>query len=186
MAGVSCREEGGAAAPARIAPEVKVELVFPASLHTPDQSVNEFVQTSLSQCAKGDYEAFRSLWTARQEPITRAEFHEGWNAVKQVEVRALEKALLALGEDSDKTVPVFVLLVEVSLDESARVSQRKSVREIVLMLVREHDQWRLAGAPKEMREWIKRKLATPEGDANTDQIRPEKWNEKPPVKEPAP
>lgn len=115
-----------------------------------------FVRTALTQSAGGNYEAFRALWSAKQEPISRAEFEEGWHAVHRIEVRGLQQAQLEKDNDGGTPEIVYVLLVEVALDPAQRAGQREPVREIVMMLVREHDQWRLAGAPKEMREWIKR------------------------------
>ncbi len=121
-----------------------------------DDSVNQFVRTALTQCAKGKYDAFRALWSARRDPISRAEFEEGWHAVHRIEVKGLQKVLLESEPNAKASEPVYVLLVEVALDETARVGQRAPLREIVLMLVQEHDQWRLAAAPKEMRDWIKK------------------------------
>jgi hypothetical protein len=141
------------------APERKEEVVvFPSRLRVDDATVNEFVRMALAQCAAGDYDAFRRLWTARQEPLPRGEFEEGWQAVQKIEVRALEKVMLAGGEERDHADPktVYVLLVEVSLDPARRAGQREPNREIVLMLSRERDEWRLARPPKSMREWIKK------------------------------
>jgi len=133
-------------------------------LRVADESVNIFVRSALAQCAGGNYEAFRTLWNARQEPISRAEFEEGWQAVHRIEVRGLKKALLEVDHDTGVTEPVYVLLVEISLNPDAKAGKRAPLREIVLMVVREHDQWRLAGAPKNMREWIKGQNDTPAND----------------------
>ena len=165
FAAASCRQESPSSKPTSAAVEVKTELTFPESLRVTDESVNNFVRAALTQCASGDYEAFRGLWTAKQEPIARAEFNEGWHAVNRIEVRALEKVLLATGEDAKATQPVYVLAARVELDPAARVGKREPVREIVLMLVRENDQWRLAAAPKDMRDWVKKKLDSPPEDS---------------------
>lgn len=137
------------------------ELIFPEALRVGDESVNQFVRAALTQAATGDYEAFRSLWSAKREPISRKEFEEGWNAVRRVEVRGLQKVLLEIEPKSDPET-VYALRVEVSLDPQARPGQRAPLREVVLMLVWEHEQWKLAPAPKDMRAWIKqRELASP-------------------------
>lgn len=159
LLGASCNKEAQTPDKPTVAVQSKTNLIFPDQLRVDDATVNTFVRSALTQCASSDYEAFRSLWTAKQEPISKAEFSEGWDAVRRIEVRALEKVLLAMGDDGKTTEPVYVLLAEVELDAAARVGKREPIREIVLMLVREHDQWRLAGAPKEMREWVKSKLA---------------------------
>lgn len=147
------RENGPAA------PERKEEIVvFPSWLRVDDATVNEFVRKALAQCAAGDYDAFRRLWTARQEPLPRGEFEEGWQAVQRINVRALEKVMLTGDADHDHAdaETVYALLVEVSLDPTRRAGQREPHRDIVLMLSRERDQWRLARPPKTMREWIKK------------------------------
>ncbi len=132
------------------------QLIFPEALRAGDESVNLFVRTALTQSAGGNYEAFRALWSAKQEPISRAEFEEGWHAVHRIEVRGLQQARLEKEPDGEGPEVVYVLLVEVALDPAQKAGQREPVREIVMMLVREHDQWRLAGAPKPMRDWIKK------------------------------
>jgi hypothetical protein len=167
----SCNEDADSKNPDSTPASRSAELIFPESLRVDEPGVNQFVSTALAQCAGGEYDAFRSLWTAKQEPISRAEFNEGWDAVRRIEVRALEKALLDLGDGSGDPEPIYVLFAEVKLDAAARVGRREPVREIVLALVREHDQWRLAGAPKEMRDWVRKKHEvagdppTPEGSS---------------------
>lgn len=170
----ACRRESSSEQKGRekgpAAPERKEEIVvFPSGLRVDDATVNEFVRKALAQCAAGDYEAFRRLWTARQEPLPRGEFEEGWQAVQEIKVRALEKVMLAGDADHDHADPetVYALLVEVSLDPARRAGQREPNREIVLMLSRERDEWRLARPPKSMREWIKRKAEESTGSADT-------------------
>ena len=143
----------------------EAELVFPESVRVADETVNSFVRTALTECARGDYDAFRALWTARQEPISRNEFEEGWHAVNRVEVRALRKAMLAADQPGQANAPVHVLLVEVALDPQRKAGKRAPHREVVLMLVQEQVGWRMAFAPKDMREWIKAQVASNEKSA---------------------
>src|SRR5262245_50490272 len=118
--GVSCGKDEKSqekSSPTKVAEVRKAELIFPESLRAGDESVNLFVRTALTQSAGGNYEAFRALWSAKQEPISRAEFEEGWQAVKRMEVRGLQQARLDNGPDgSAAPEPVYVLLVEVALD----------------------------------------------------------------------
>lgn len=136
----------------------RARLIFPESLRVADEDVNVFVRTALTQCAGGDYDAFRKLWTAKQEPISRDEFLEGWHAVDRIEVQGLQKALLEIEEGAPRE-PVYVLLVVVSLDPTRKAGKRDPLREIVLMIVREHEQLRIAAAPKPMRDWIKESIS---------------------------
>lgn len=150
-----CRkEESQNATPVAPTPAPRrAELIFPDALRVADESVNTFVRDALHQSTLGEYESFRSLWTARQDPISRGEFEEGWQAVDRIEVRGLEKVLLEAEKDAPEQV--YVLLVEVSLDPQRRAGKREPVRQIVLMLVPELDRWKIAAAPKPMRDWIK-------------------------------
>ena len=148
-------------------------LVFPSELQTEDVSVNAFVRRAMTQCASGDYEKFRLLWSAREDPLPRSEYEEGWQAVEEIRIRALEKAMLSAdpthGREEDETV--YVIVANVSLDPTHRAGQREANREVALMLVREHDSWRLARAPKKMRAWIKERVS---GDS--DDVLPEPVN----------
>jgi hypothetical protein len=168
-----CRREGGAEAGSAGGPDSPKSkeaefLSFPEERRVADASVNEFVARAMSVCAGGRYEEFRLLWTAREDPLSRAEFEEGWNAVQRIEVRALEKVLIeadpAEGRDAPQTV--YALLADVSFDPARRAGQKEPLRHVVLMIAREGDQWRLARAPKAMREWVKKKAD--EGRFNRD------------------
>ena len=136
-------------------------LVFPSALQTEDVSVNAFVKSAMMDCAGGDYDVFRLLWSAREDPLPRGEYEQGWQAAREIRIRALEKVMLSAdptrGRDEDETV--YVILANVSLDPTHRAGHREANREVVLMLVREHDTWRLARAPKKMRTWIKERVS---------------------------
>ena len=136
-------------------------LIFPDELRVADSTVNEYVAKAMTTCAAGDYEAFRLLWSARETPLPREEFEQGWQAVQNIHVRALEKVMLDADPSAGRTEPemVYALLIEVALDPAQKVGQKESHRLVVLMLTREHEQWRLATAPKPMREWVKKKIA---------------------------
>jgi hypothetical protein len=148
-------------------------LEFPKEMLVSDTSVNDFVTKAMIVCATGDYEAFRLLWTARENPLPREEFEQGWNAVERIEVRALQEARLeadpAAGRETHQTV--YVLLVDVSLDASQRAGQKEPLRHVVLMLTRENGEWRLARPPKAMREWVKKKAA-PEPSMSDTRVAP--------------
>lgn len=135
-------------------------LIFPDELRVADSTVNEFVTQAMATCAAGEYEAFRLLWSVREDPLPREEFEQGWQAVQSIKVRALERVLLAADPNAGRTEPeaVYALLTEVSLDPTQKAGQKEPQRHVVLMLAREHEQWRLARAPKPMRDWIKNKI----------------------------
>jgi len=135
-------------------------LDFPMDLQSADASVNAFVREAMTTCASGEYDAFRLMWSVKTEPLTREEFEKGWQAVQKIRVRALQEVSLA--EDSKtggevSQVTAYALLADVEMDPSFRVAEKEPTREVVLMLSRENDTWRLSKAPKAMREWLKDK-----------------------------
>jgi len=146
-------------------------VVFPDSLRTDDAGVNRFISDALDICARGDYDAFRILWSARQDPISHEEFEQGWEAVRLIQVRAIEKVVLpdreATTTSSDSTggqgvvegtlAPdvSIVVFIEVSLDPEHPAGRRQPEREVVLLMVQENNGWRFGRAPKELRAWIK-------------------------------
>jgi len=143
-------------------PSMSATVSFPSELQVDDSAVNGFVQVTLAKCITGQYEALRSVWTARESPISREEFEKGWHAAKEIRVRALEKVKIAVDETkADSAEPpqkAYALVVDLSLDPEQQIGQRKPERQVVLLLTRESENWRLARAPKNMREWVKKKL----------------------------
>jgi hypothetical protein len=135
-----------------------VELLdFPEALRVADPAVNAFVTEAMASCASGDYDAFRRLWSAREDPLPRHEYEEAWRAVERIRIRALEEVILAPEptRGRDDFEPAYIILADVSLDPNVPAGQREPKREVVLQLVREQDMWRLARAPKAMRTWVR-------------------------------
>jgi len=136
-------------------------LSFPQSLHVVDASVNEFVERAMNACAGGDYDGFRLLWSARQKPLERREFEAGWLAVNSIEVRALELIKMATKtEDGEERLDeYYVFLAEVRFDAQHPAGRKEPTREVVLLLTKEQEQWRLARAPTRIRTWIRERVA---------------------------
>ena len=135
-------------------------LVFPENLRVDDASVNTFVNQAMTVCSSRDYDAFRLLWSARADPLSRDEFEAGWQAVKEIQIRALDRVKLDLSPDERDTPPqtVYALFAEVALHPTHQAARKKPRREVVLMSVQEHEEWRLAKAPKRMRAWMTDKV----------------------------
>lgn len=179
-------------------PKVEVRpqaaLIFPKALEVDDPAVNAFVTRAMSICASRYYEDFRLLWSAREDPMSREEFEESWNAVKDIHIRAVRKAKLAglpKDESDDSAIDsgaafvgpppfgaapsmpvsakpdnrepqvVYLVAAEVALDPTHRAAARNPKREVVLLLIREHGDWKLARATKAMRSWIKEQIDGP-------------------------
>ncbi len=166
------REDDSAGGGARAGGDAKRAdvLVFPDALKVEDASVNEFVTDAMRTCGSGDYNAFRLLWSVRDDPLPRGEFEEGWDAVQTIRVEELRKVMLAGDSAGDGAAvksdgggvagleTVYVMVAGVELDPAYRIGRSEPQREVILMLVREHDAWKLAQPPKKMRLWVRREL----------------------------
>ena len=148
--------------PDLVKPKPANMLVFPDEFHVGDETVNAFIRRAMTACASGDYQKFRLLWSAREEPLPRGEYEQGWQAVQEIRMRALQEVILAAdserGRKEDQTV--YVLAADVSLDPAHRAGRKEPIREVVLMVVPEQGSWRLARPPKAMRSWIKQRATS--------------------------
>lgn len=130
---------------------------FPPAVQSDDPEVNRFVRKITETCVGGDYENFRLLWSVHEAPFPRREFERGWKALKKVRVLALEKMKTPDGEY------LYSIHARVELDESVP----EPAREVVLLIVRENDQWRLAQAPAHHREKVLDTAAEENANANS-------------------
>ena len=131
------REEIPAAEP--VPPPEPQILDFPAELRAQDESVNLFIRDVIDTCASGDYDAFRMLWSARDDPFPRDQFHRAWQSVQKVTV----KALRPLVNPNDGST-LYAVRAWVELDPTVREPQR----DVVILLTWENNQWRLTVPPE--------------------------------------
>lgn len=178
----SCDEP---AAPAPTPSQVPVQakrsevLLFAPALRADDEAVNAFVETAMKTSVGGDYDAFRLLWSETREPLSRSEFEKGWEAVREIEVLALERVRVELSKPArDGEVPssagselidAYALLAEVRLDPDHSAGRKEPFRDVVLLLVEEEGAWKLSPAPKAVRTWIREKAGKPEVDPSAGQ-----------------
>jgi hypothetical protein len=146
-------------ASAEKAPTDRDVLVFPQELRVQDDAVNLFVESAMNACASGRYEDFRRLWSVREEPVSRAEYDQGWQAVQEIRVLALEKVRVDFGEMdaesvSDASLIHYLVLAEVRFDPTHRAGLKEPRRDVTMLLILEQGNWRIARAPKALREWI--------------------------------
>lgn len=175
-AGVACRRSAPAETESSsnsVKEPVREEprLQFPEDLNAKDPSVNDFVTHAMLTATSGDYDAFRLLWSAREEPMAREEFLQGWDAVRQVRVRALEKIVIAQ-ENATENSPqadMYAVFVEVSLDPEHRAAKDKPQREAILVMVREQNRWALLRAPKEVRNWLRSHVEGKSGNEHLEE-----------------
>lgn len=158
-----CRQDSSPAigsSEVEVDPAVKARdvLIFPDTLKVEDAQVNAFVVEAMTVCAAGDYDRFRLLWSVREEPLPRHEYERGWQAVEEIRLRVLQQVALAADAEAgrDQEELVYLMFATVSLDPQHPAAQDKPIRDVVLILVQERDTWRLAGAPRSMRAWVKK------------------------------
>ncbi len=130
-------------------------------MHVDDQTLNQFVTEAMQTCITGEYDAFRLLWSAREEPMARGDFDKGWKAIEEIRVLALEKVRLAPEKDQISQTPelVYALYAKVNLNADLISPQQKPERDAISMIVHEQGKWRMAKAPKKMRHWLKTLVA---------------------------
>ena len=128
---------------------------FPAELRAADPSVNDFLYEAFQTCASGDYEAFRLLWSVREDPISEQEFIRGWQTDPRVSIKDLKKMRTPEG------ATVYAVRALVEFDPGAVLEPD---RDIVLLLVKENEKWRVAGAPRSLTKAMKDD-AQPDSDA---------------------
>lgn len=144
VAGIGCErsEESAPEAPPP-APESSVVVDFPEELQAKDRTVSALIREVIDTCVAGDYEHFRLLWSAKEDPFPRDAFERGWRAVRRVRILDVQPFRRRVENDL-----VFGVHAYVELDES--VPERSP--DVVLLIVKEAERWRLAEAPPALRE----------------------------------
>ena len=131
-------------------PLPKAVLVFPLEIRADDAEVNTFVLRVLQLTIGRDYQAFRLLWAADETPFPQEQFEIGFKSVTKISVDVLQK----MRDPRDDAISyAFHALVE--LDPERISLDQEPTRDIVLVVRREHGLWRLAHAPKRVREVIR-------------------------------
>jgi len=153
-------------------------LIFSEEHRADDETVNAFVTHAMTVCASGDYDDFRLLWSVREDPLPRQEFERGWQAVKSIRIRDLQRVIVAPSDPADDEAidgasDAYAILANVQLDPDHPAGQRQPDRQVVLLIRREGDRWRLARAPKSVRTWIL-KRNSPNEAATTTAPRPDR------------
>jgi hypothetical protein len=119
-----------------------VVVEFPSNVEPEDPTVSAFVRGVIDTCIAGDYNAFRLLWSIKEDPFPRDAFQRGWRAVRRVQIVRIEKFRRRAENDI-----VYGVHAHVIVDPAVR----KPDRDVVLLIVREDDQWRLIRAPGALR-----------------------------------
>ena len=133
-----CEREDKPAAEPPPPPEPQI-LHIPPELRAHDDTVNVFIRDVIDTCASGDYDAFRMLWSARDDPFPRDQFHRAWQSVQKVTINALR----LLHNPNDGSV-LYAVRARVELDPTVR----EPLRDVVILLTWENNRWRLTMPPE--------------------------------------
>lgn len=132
-------QRGPGPSPSSSPSAVKGQIDFPTSLRVADESVNEAIDRAIAACFSGDYEAFRLLWSIRQNPpFTEQEFKIALKGGANVTVNRVQKF---------RTIEREVIYAVAGRVELFQPDIPNPVRDVILMLVKESGQWRLTIAP---------------------------------------
>jgi len=130
----------------------QTEITFAPRTRVADETVNEFVERALRVTTGRDYEEFRLLWSATDEPFARKQFDAGWDSgVRRIVIDVLQKMR------DPRSDEVFYGMHAHAVLEPGRfnVSADEAERDVVLVVRRENGQWRLAHAPDEVRRVVR-------------------------------
>lgn len=140
--------------------DVPSQVDFPASLRVADESVNKAIDRAIEACFSGDYEAFRLLWSIRQNPpFTEQEFRFALKGGARVTVNRLQKF---------RTPEREVIYAVAGRVELFQPDIPNPVRDVILLLVKESGQWRLAVAPGYVRKALENMDRSENADEETD------------------
>jgi len=152
--------DGVKATPSASPVGVQSQVEFPASLRVDDESVNKAIDRAIEACFSGDYEAFRLLWSIRQNPpFTEQEFRIALKGGAKVTVNRLQKF---------RTPEREVIYAVAGRVELFQPDIPNPVRDVILLLVKESGQWRLAIAPGYVRKALENMDRSKNADDEAD------------------
>ena len=148
-----CREDdtGGEVAPPAPPPEPEL-LEFPPELRAEDPAVNAFITQVIETCAAGDYEAFRLLWSAHDDPFPRDQFYQAWRLVRRVKILALRTF-----REAKTGELVYAARALVQLDPTVEEPERT----VTILITQEDGRWGLTQPPTSLPEGLFEPEATP-------------------------
>lgn len=141
-------------------------LIFPPEKRAADESVNDFIERAMNTLLEGDYDAFRLLWVIDQEPFKQEQFLRGWQTLQEVRVEVLQP----IRHEHDAQDDVFYgVCAFARLDPTRLPEGVETERRMVLEIVKEHGQWRLAHPSEDVRQAIMALYRDPQAFTAADQ-----------------
>jgi hypothetical protein len=127
-------------------------IQWPENVQCEDPTVVKFVRDALSCCASGDYDAYRLLWRWDHRPTSRKHFERQVQAIHRVEVKLLKQVVFLLPDERLDDDPRYVLQAHIKIrDEFRGRGGKLEDRDLVLLIVRDGDQWRFVPAIDEVK-----------------------------------
>ncbi|MBI4580688.1 MAG: hypothetical protein HY718_13355 [Planctomycetes bacterium] len=119
-------------------------IYFPADCQPKDPALTSFIERVLKVCEQGDYDPFCGLLATTEVAPSYDDFQRIWQGVREITVKSVRSA---------ETDPpqYFVHAVAKFREPDAR---NREERDVVIRIFKEMDQWRIAGAPKDIRRQI--------------------------------
>ena len=148
LAAAGCADERVRPNPANASEKRADRLVFPEAVAADDRAVNQIVRDAMMACLDDDYDRFRGLWSATEEPLKRKQFERQWQPVRRISIRKIQPMRHARNER---------LLYYVHAGFEFGVGARRPESDAVFLIVRENDTWRLARAPKSLVKQVRQK-----------------------------
>ena len=128
---------------------------LPSALRGDDDSMNVFVEQAMDAVVSGDYEPFRLMWSVRNDAMSRVDYEQRWAGLTDVRVRELRRIILVDAGETPTGIESYALLVDFSHDPATGSRRREPLRDVVWLVVKEQDQWRLAKPPKKVKLWLR-------------------------------
>ena len=135
-------------------------LFFDKALRVDDDTANQFVERVVGVAVDGDYDKLRQLWTPHAEPISKSDFEKSWHDVRRVTIRLLTRVDLGGASVGSPATPQpgYAMVADIQFDPAVVPRGEERGRRVALTMLRENGEWRLAAAPKGLRDWLDQQL----------------------------
>lgn len=107
--------------------------------------LSEFITAGLQAVYRGDYAAYRRLVARNQNPESESRFKLICQSLESVRVESVESIALP-----DVPPPSYRVVVAFAFEPDSPAATRLRSRSVALLVIQEHDEWRLLIAPPKL------------------------------------
>lgn len=163
--GRDARAEAAAPGAAETPPRPLPRYAFAPGLREQYPDVAAFVVQFLETCLANDYAGYRTMVSRRFEPESPQRFAAIYNAIRAVEVHAIEP--IELGA---LPAPTYRIVSAIELDPKQPVAVRGPNRKIAILVFKEEGRWVMVPAPPRLQPAPETPTSAPaSGPAETTQ-----------------